>query len=94
MVLCYGCSKKSYTPSKKIIGKEESMTNWELLERKIDESGLRRMYIYKQVGISRSGWNHKKKNNGDFSVNQITALCEVLHITRLSEKEQIFFAKV
>lgn len=70
------------------------MTNWELLEKKIDESGLRRAFIYEKVGISRSGWNHKKKTKGDFSTVQISALCDVLRITRLSEKEQIFFAKM
>ena len=70
------------------------MTNWELLEKKIDESGLRRAFIYEKVGISRSGWNHKKKTQGDFSTVQISALCDVLRITRLSEKEQIFFAKM
>lgn len=70
------------------------MTNWELLEQKISESGLRRAFIYEKVGISRSGWNHKKKTKGDFSTVQISALCDVLRITRLSEKEQIFFAKM
>lgn len=70
------------------------MTDWDLLEKKIDESGLRRAYVYERVGITRSGWNHKKKSNGNFSTPQITALCDVLRITRLSEKEQIFFAKM
>lgn len=70
------------------------MTNWELLEQKISESGLRRSFIYERVGITRSGWNHKKKTRGNFSTPQISALCDVLHITRLSEKEQIFFAKM
>lgn len=74
--------------------KEESMTNWELLEQKINESGLRRAFIYEKVGISRSAWNHKKKTKGNFSTPQISALCDVLRITRLSEKEQIFFAKM
>lgn len=70
------------------------MTDWELLEKKIDESGLRRSFVYERVGITRSGWNHKKKSKGDFSPTQILRLCEVLHITKLSEREQIFFAKV
>ena len=70
------------------------MTNWELLEKKIAESGLRRMYIYKEVGITRAGWSYKKKKNIDFSVSQISALCDVLQIKKLSEKERIFFAKM
>lgn len=69
------------------------MTNWELLEKKIDESGLRRSFVYESVGITRSGWSHKRKIHGDFTQTQIKALCDVLRITRLSEKEQIFFAK-
>lgn len=69
------------------------MTDWDALERKVDESGLRRAYVYKSIGITRSGWNHKKKNKSDFKPVQISALCDVLRITKLSEKEQIFFAK-
>lgn len=69
------------------------MVDWKLLEQKIEDSGLRRAYVYQSVGITRSGWCHKKNGNGDFSAKQIVALCDVLHITKLSEKEQIFFAK-
>ena len=69
------------------------MTNWELLDKKIEESGLRRAFIYERLGITRSAWSHKRSGRTDFTASQIQTLCEVLHITRLSEKEQIFFAR-
>lgn len=69
------------------------MTNWELLDKKIEESGLRRAFIYEKLGITRSAWAHKRSGKSDFTAAQIQTLCETLHITRLSEKEQIFFAR-
>ena len=70
------------------------MTNWELLDKKIEESGLRRGFIYERLGISRSAWSQKRNGRADFSASQIQALCEILHITKLSEKERIFFANL
>ena len=70
------------------------MTNWELLDRKIEESGLRRAFIYESLGITRSAWSHKRHGRTEFTAAQIQTLCEILHITRLSEKEHIFFAKL
>lgn len=70
------------------------MTDWKLLEQKIDESGLKRSFIYEKLGISRYAWSKRKSNDIDFKAGEIMTLCEILHITKLSEREQIFFAKV
>lgn len=70
------------------------MTNWELLEQKITDSGLRRDFIYDKLGVTRAGWSYKKTHDVDFTQTQIARLCEVLSIDDLNEKEDIFFAKM
>ena len=68
------------------------MTNTELLEQKISDSGLKKSYIAKYVGISRGLLSKKIKNESAFNQYQIEKLCRVLNITSLQDKEQIFFA--
>lgn len=70
------------------------MTDWDLLEQKIEESGLKRSFIYEKLGISRYAWSKRRSRNSDFTASEILTLCEILHITKLSEREQIFFAKL
>lgn len=69
------------------------MTDWDLLEQKIEESGLKRSFIYEKLGISRYAWSKRRSKSSDFTASEILTLCEILHITKLSEREQIFFAK-
>ena len=67
------------------------MTNTEELERLIDKSGLKKIYIAKALGISRQGFTNKCKNKNPFTATEISILCELLNITRLVDKERIFF---
>lgn len=69
------------------------MINLELLEQKIKDSGLKKDFIAKKCGLSRSGFYKKINNQNDFTVKEINILCEVLSINKLTEKESIFFAK-
>lgn len=68
------------------------MTNTEKLEKKIDESGLKVSYIAKKANLSRSALYKKIKNINPFNQYEIEALCTILKIVDLEEKEQIFFA--
>ena len=69
------------------------MTNTELLEAKIKDSGYKRSYIAKAIGLkSAYGLAKKIKNETEFKTSEINALCELLKISSLEEKEQIFFA--
>lgn len=70
------------------------MTDIDALTRKIEESGLKEKYIYEKLGISKSAWYYKKKGKTLFTTQEIQTLCEVLSITSLREKNDIFFAKV
>lgn len=70
------------------------MTDWDLLEEKIEASGLKRSYIYDKLGISRYAWSKRHSRKSDFTASEILTLCDILRITKLSEREQIFFAKL
>lgn len=70
------------------------MTNTELLKRIINESGLKISFIADKVGIPRQTLWKKINNKSSFNQNEIAAMCDVLKITKLKDKEAIFFANV
>jgi hypothetical protein len=70
------------------------VTNTRLLEEKIDKSGYKRSYIAKAIGLkSTFGLAKKIRNENEFKAKEINALCQLLKIDTLEEKERIFFAK-
>lgn len=69
------------------------MTNTEKLERLIAESGLKKSYIAKSLKLSRQGFKNKCENRNPFTATEISVLCELLNITKLADKEHIFFMK-
>jgi len=68
------------------------MTDTKELEKIIKDSGLKKSYIAKAVGLSRQGLDNKVKNRSPFTSTEICILCRLLCITSLKEKERIFFA--
>ena len=68
------------------------MTNTELLERKIAESGLKKSYIAKTIGLSRYGLTLKIQNLNEFKASEIEKMCILLGITDMEERCAIFFA--
>ena len=69
------------------------MTNTELLNKKIEASGYKRNYIAKAIGLNSAyGLSKKINNETEFKATEINALCELLKIDSLEEKERIFFA--
>lgn len=69
------------------------MTNTELLEKKISESGKKKTYLAEKVGLSLAGFRNCVTNKAEFKASQIDILCEELNIRSLREKEAVFFAK-
>ena len=69
------------------------MTNTELLERRIAESGKKKGYLAKKVGLSRAGFRNCVINRAEFTPTQIDILCDELGITSLVDRFAIFFAK-
>ena len=68
------------------------MTNTNLLERYIEDSGLKKGFIAKQLGITAYGFAIKVNNKSEFKANEIAILCKLLKIGA-KDKEAIFFAK-
>lgn len=67
------------------------MTNTEELERLISESGLKKQYIARSLGLSRQGLDNKIKNRSEFTTSQVNVLCFLLNIKSLKQKECVFF---
>lgn len=69
------------------------MVNTQLLNDKIKASGLKKEYIAERLGITRSGFYKKATNGSEFTVKEVNIICDLLSITKLTDKESIFFAK-
>ena len=68
------------------------MTNTDLLEKKIAESGKKKSYLAKKVGLSSTGFYNCCQNKAEFKSSQINILCDELNISSLVEMKKIFFA--
>ena len=66
------------------------MTNTEMLNKKIDESGLKKGYLADKLKLSRFGLFKKINNESEFRTSEIVALCRELKLTT-KERDQIFF---
>lgn len=69
------------------------MVNTELLEDAIRASGKRKQYLADKVGCTIQSFRMRCTNKYDFKSTDIDILCQELGITRLTDKERIFFAK-
>ena len=70
------------------------MTNTEMLENKIRESGKKIGYLAAKCGLSYGTFRNCVLNKSEFRVSHIKVLCDELNIDTLREREAIFFAKV
>ena len=68
------------------------MTDTVKLNARIQASGLKKNYIAKVLGVVESTLARKINNSQDFKASEIDALCTLLGIESLEEKEAIFFA--
>ena len=69
------------------------MTKTEMLQRMIDESGLKRNAILEMMGFKAySTLREKVENRREFTASEITRLCEILNLTN-DQREVIFFTK-
>ena len=67
------------------------MANTQYLDELILKSGKKKTYLAEKIGCSRQYFYKKCNNEAPFTVNEANILCEELNITKLSEKEKIFF---
>lgn len=68
------------------------MTDTKKLNDRIKRSGLKKSHIAQKIGIADSSLSRKIANRADFKASEIDALCGLLGIESLHEKEAIFFA--
>ena len=68
------------------------MVNTQLLDEKIQKSGLKKDFIYDTLGISRTAFWKKRNNVLPFKGAEIFTLCTLLHVKDDTEKMEIFFA--
>ena len=69
------------------------MTDTKALRKKIKEKGVKLKFLAEKAGLTYQGLMNKIDNKTDFTTSEILAICEVLNITSLKERESIFFAK-
>ena len=61
------------------------MVNTQLLDKKIKDSGLYIKHIIETIGISRNGFDKKRKGKTPFRKSEIFVLS---HLLKLSEEEE------
>lgn len=69
------------------------MTDTEKVRKLIRESGLKMQYIAEMLGISRYALSLKIENKNEFKSSEIAAMCDLLGVKSLEQKETLFFAK-
>ena len=69
------------------------MTETEKLKKVISDSGLKYSYIAEKVGLTYQGLKNKIENKSLFNVEEVEKWCNILDITDINQKEEIFFAK-
>ena len=69
------------------------MTDTEALKALIKSKGLKYTFIAHELNLSLQGFYYKLTNVREFKPSEIVKLCELLDITSLKDKEQLFFKK-
>ena len=67
------------------------MINTQLLDEKIHQSGLYLKFIIEKLGISRNGFDKKRKGITPFRTAEIYVLSDLLNLSE-EDKSLIFFA--
>ena len=68
------------------------MTNKNLLEKHIENSGYKKSFIAKKLGITSYGFMLKVNNKSEFKASEIETLCTLLNIG-IAERMDIFFVQ-
>ena len=67
------------------------MVDTQVLEEIIKDEGKKKSYLADKLGISVQSLRLKMKNKQEFKTGEVAILCRELGITRLTDKEKIFF---
>ena len=67
------------------------MLNTQLLDDRIKSSGFKVNFIVEKLGLSRNGFDKKRKGKTPFRVAEIYVLRDLLNLSN-EEEQEIFFA--
>lgn len=67
------------------------MTDSRALKELIHKKGLKMKYVAETLGLSSYGFSLKINNECEFKTSEILALCDILDISDLNEREALFF---
>lgn len=67
------------------------MTDSDALKKLIKSRGLKLKYVADYLGLTSYGFALKLNNKHEFKTSEVAALCELLEIKSLKEKEAFFF---
>ena len=67
------------------------MTDSDALKKLIKSRGLKLKYVADYLGLTSYGFALKLNNKQEFKTSEVAALCELLEIKSLKEKESLFF---
>lgn len=68
------------------------MTNTVLLNKLIQEKGLKKVFLAEKAGMSAVSLHNCITGKSEFKASQIAVLCDLLGIKDLALKEAVFFA--
>jgi predicted transcriptional regulator len=68
------------------------MTNFELLQAKIKESGMTIVAICEKSGIERATFYNRINGKSEFTAKEVVELSEVLHLSK-PDRDKIFLTK-
>lgn len=69
------------------------MVDTQNLEKLVDDSGKTKTFLADKCGITIQSLKNKFENRTQFKLSEVDILCTELGITKLSDKDRIFFAK-
>lgn len=68
------------------------MTDTEKVRDLISSKGLKLQYVAKILGITPYSLTMKLKNRTEFKTSEVSALCDLLEVNDLKQKDALFFA--
>lgn len=68
-----------------------ALTDSDALKKLIKSRGLKLKYVADYLGLTSYGFALKLNNKQEFKTSEVAALCELLEIKSLKEKEVLFF---
>lgn len=68
------------------------MTDFELLQQKIKDSGMTMVAICEKSGIERATMYNRLNGVGEFTAKEIVSISDTLHLTK-ADRDKIFLTK-